>query len=58
MGEPTSADLRVVASVLRVRQRGVADLTILEKDPYKVDPDALMNIKVSETWVGGQKRYG
>ena len=36
----------------------LADLTILEKDPYKVDPDALMNIKVSETWVGGQKKYG
>jgi hypothetical protein len=36
----------------------LADLTILEQDPYKVDPDALMNIKVSETWVGGQKKYG
>jgi Amidohydrolase family len=30
-----------------------ADLTILEKDPYTVDPDALMSIAVSETWVGG-----
>ena len=36
----------------------LADFTILEKDPYKVDPDALMNIKVSQTWVGGQKKYG
>ena len=36
----------------------LADLTILEQDPYKVDPDALMSIKVSETWVGGQKKYG
>jgi hypothetical protein len=36
----------------------LADLTILEQDPYKVDPDALMNIKVSETWVGGQKKFG
>jgi hypothetical protein len=36
----------------------LADLTILEQDPYKVDPDALMDIKVSETWVGGQKKYG
>jgi predicted amidohydrolase YtcJ len=36
----------------------LADLTILEQDPYKVDPNALMKIKVSETWVGGQKKYG
>jgi predicted amidohydrolase YtcJ len=36
----------------------LADLTILEKDPYAVDPDALMNIKVSETWVGGRKMFG
>ena len=36
----------------------LADLTILEKDPYKVDPDALMTTKVSETWVGGMKKYG
>lgn len=36
----------------------LADLTILEQEPYKVDPDDLMNIKVSETWVGGQKKYG
>jgi predicted amidohydrolase YtcJ len=36
----------------------LADLTILEQDPYKVDPDSLVKIKVSETWVGGQKKYG
>ncbi|HKN28390.1 MAG TPA: amidohydrolase [Roseiarcus sp.] len=36
----------------------LADLTILEKDPYTVDPDALMNIKVSQTWVGGRKMFG
>jgi hypothetical protein len=35
----------------------LADLTILEQDPYKVDPDVLMNIRVNETWVGGQKKY-
>jgi predicted amidohydrolase YtcJ len=35
-----------------------ADLTILEKDPYTVDPDALMSIAVSQTWVGGRKMYG
>ncbi len=36
----------------------LADLTILEKDPYTVDPDALMNIEVSQTWVGGRKMFG
>ena len=36
----------------------LADLTILEKDPYTVDPDDIMGIKVSETWVGGKKMFG
>jgi predicted amidohydrolase YtcJ len=36
----------------------LADLTILEKDPYAVDPDAIMGIRVSETWVGGKKMFG
>ena len=35
-----------------------ADLTILEADPYKVDPGAITNIKVSETWVAGEKMHG
>jgi len=35
-----------------------ADLTILERDPYKTDPDKIMDIKVSETWVGGRKMHG
>ncbi len=35
-----------------------ADLTILDKDPYKVDPDTLMTINVSQTWVGGRKMFG
>jgi hypothetical protein len=35
-----------------------ADFTILESDPYAVDPEALMTIKVSETWVGGVKKHG
>jgi predicted amidohydrolase YtcJ len=34
-----------------------ADLTILESDPYKTDPERLMAIKVSETWVGGEKKF-
>ena len=36
----------------------LADFTILEKNPYTVDPDALMAIKVSQTWVGGRKMFG
>jgi predicted amidohydrolase YtcJ len=36
----------------------LADPTILEKDPYAVDPDALMTIKVSQTWAGGRKIFG
>jgi len=35
-----------------------ADLTILEADPFKVAPDQIMNIKVSETWVAGSKAHG
>ena len=34
-----------------------ADLTILESDPYKVDPDAIADIKVSETWVAGERKF-
>jgi predicted amidohydrolase YtcJ len=36
----------------------LADLTILERDPYTADPDAIMGIKVSQTWVGGMKMFG
>jgi predicted amidohydrolase YtcJ len=35
-----------------------ADLTILESDPYKTDPEKIMAIKVSETWLAGEKKYG
>jgi predicted amidohydrolase YtcJ len=34
-----------------------ADFTILESDPYKVSPDAIADIKVSETWVAGQRKF-
>ncbi len=34
-----------------------ADFTVLEGDPYKVDPDAIANIKVSETWVAGERKF-
>ncbi len=35
----------------------VADFTILESDPYKVSPDAIADIKVSETWVAGERKF-
>lgn len=35
-----------------------ADLVILEQDPFKVAPDEIMKIKVSETWVSGEKIFG
>lgn len=35
-----------------------ADITILEGNPYKVDPLQISKIKVSETWVAGQKKFG
>ena len=36
----------------------LADLAILEKDSFTVDPEAIMEIKASETWVGGKKMFG
>ena len=38
--------------------RKEADLTILEADPFKTDPDKISAIKVSETWVAGEKVFG
>ncbi len=35
-----------------------ADLTILESDPNKVSADAISEIKVSETWVAGERKFG
>ena len=35
-----------------------ADLVVLEEDPFKVAPDKIMDIKVSQTWVGGEKIFG
>jgi predicted amidohydrolase YtcJ len=34
-----------------------ADFTILESDPYKASPDAIAGIKVSETWVAGERKF-
>ncbi|MGJ0507089.1 MAG: amidohydrolase [Methylocystis sp.] len=35
-----------------------ADLVLLESDPYKTAPEKLGAIKVSETWVAGERKYG
>lgn len=34
-----------------------ADLVILEADPYKTDPKKIGDIKISETWVAGDRKY-
>jgi predicted amidohydrolase YtcJ len=31
------------------------DLTILDGDLYKADPENMKDIKISQTWVGGKK---
>lgn len=41
-----------------LEKRKEADITILEDNLYKVDAAKISQIKVSETWVAGQKRYG
>lgn len=35
-----------------------ADLTILESDPYTCDPEKIMGVPVSQTWVAGEKKFG
>ena len=35
----------------------LADLVILDKDPRKVDPDAIKDIEVLETWMDGKRMY-
>ncbi|MEI7599327.1 MAG: amidohydrolase [Aestuariivirga sp.] len=35
-----------------------ADFTILEDNPLTVDPSKISAIKVSETWVAGEKKFG
>ena len=35
----------------------LADFVILEKDPRKIHPEAIKNIKVLETWMDGQQVY-
>ena len=35
-----------------------ADLTILESDPCTADPEKIAAIRVSETWVAGERKFG
>ncbi|MCE8517154.1 amidohydrolase family protein [Ruegeria pomeroyi] len=35
----------------------LADFVILDKGPRKVDPDAIRNIRVMETWMDGKQVY-
>jgi predicted amidohydrolase YtcJ len=34
-----------------------ADLVLLDRDPTKVNPTDIEKIKVSETWLAGERRY-
>lgn len=34
-----------------------ADLTILESNPLKTDPTRISRIRVSETWLGGERKF-
>ena len=36
----------------------LADLVILEEDPREVEPTAISDIRVSETWMNGEPVYG
>jgi predicted amidohydrolase YtcJ len=36
----------------------LADFTILEANPLTTDPSRISAIKVSETWVNGEKKFG
>jgi len=43
---------------LRIRGWWTADLTILKSDPYAIAPEKLMEIRVSETWIAGERKLG
>jgi predicted amidohydrolase YtcJ len=34
-----------------------ADLALLERDPTAIDPTEIATIKVSETWLAGERRH-
>src|SRR5262245_21517809 len=35
-----------------------ADFAVLERDPTRVNPTEIRKIKVSETWLAGERRHG
>jgi predicted amidohydrolase YtcJ len=36
----------------------LADMVVLERDPRRVEPTAISNIKISQTWMDGKQVYG
>jgi len=42
---------------IRLQQAGCEDFVILEKDPHDVDPDAIKEIQVVQTVMGGRTTY-
>jgi hypothetical protein len=53
-GAYASSEERLKGSVTAGK---LADFVVLEQDPHDVSPDAIMNIKVNRTVVGGQTVY-
>jgi predicted amidohydrolase YtcJ len=41
-----------------LQQGKLADFVVLEADPRAVEPETISDIRVSETWMDGQKVYG
>ncbi len=56
--DPAAGQIGLADSLGTIEPGKYADLTILESDPYKVDPHKIMEIKVSETWVNGKQMFG
>ncbi len=53
------AKLAAVAGNTTLHEPGKeADLTILESDPCRADPEKIADIRVSETWVAGERKFG
>jgi predicted amidohydrolase YtcJ len=48
-----------LADVLGTLEPGKeADLSLLESDPITADPETIASIRVSETWIAGEKKFG
>jgi predicted amidohydrolase YtcJ len=58
MTSHAAGQIRLGDQLATLEKGKLADFTIPEKDPYSVDPNALIAIKVSQIWVGGRKMFG